>query len=77
MQLAERLTADERLRGMAFNFSNELQITVLELVKKILERMQSALRAGDTESAAERNSPPIPERRAGANRLGLGSPLHA
>jgi CDP-glucose 4,6-dehydratase len=43
MQLAERLTADERLRGMAFNFSNELQITVLDLVKKILERMQSAL----------------------------------
>ena len=43
MQLAEQLTADERLRGMAFNFSNELQITVLELVRKILERMQSAL----------------------------------
>ncbi len=41
MQLAERLTADAKLRGMAFNFSNELQITVLELVKKILERMQS------------------------------------
>ena len=43
MQLAERLTAEEKLRGMAFNFSNELQITVLDLVKKILERMQSAL----------------------------------
>jgi CDP-glucose 4,6-dehydratase len=43
MQLAERLTADERLRGMAFNFSNELQITVLDLVKKILQQMQSTL----------------------------------
>jgi CDP-glucose 4,6-dehydratase len=33
--LAERLTADPSLRGEAFNFSNELQITVLELVGRI------------------------------------------
>ncbi len=43
MLLAERLGADEGLRGMAFNFSNELQLTVLELVRRILARMGSAL----------------------------------
>ena len=43
MLLAERLTADRALRGKAFNFSNEIQITVLELVEKILSRMGSSL----------------------------------
>lgn len=43
MLLAERLTADPGLGGMAFNFSNEIQITVLELVKRILAAMGSAL----------------------------------
>jgi CDP-glucose 4,6-dehydratase len=43
MLLAERLTADHGLRGMAFNFSNEIQITVLELVGKILGKMESRL----------------------------------
>ena len=44
MLLAERLTADRGLRGMAFNFSNEIQITVLELVAKILAKMDSDLK---------------------------------
>lgn len=43
MLLAERLGADRGLRGMAFNFSNEIQITVLELVEKILAKMESKL----------------------------------
>ncbi len=43
MLLAERLTEERSLRGLAFNFSNELQITVLELVQKILEKMGSNL----------------------------------
>jgi len=43
MLLAEKLTADRALRGMAFNFSNEIQITVLELVQKILAKMGSKL----------------------------------
>ncbi|MFB3813486.1 MAG: GDP-mannose 4,6-dehydratase [Terriglobales bacterium] len=43
MLLAQRLTADRRLRGMAFNFSNEIQITVLQLVEKILAKMGSDL----------------------------------
>ncbi len=44
MQLAERLAADRTLVGEAFNFSNELQVTVLELVERILQLMGSALR---------------------------------
>ncbi|HKB36296.1 MAG TPA: NAD-dependent epimerase/dehydratase family protein, partial [Gemmataceae bacterium] len=32
MLLAERLAADPTLRGEAFNFSNEIQVTVLDLV---------------------------------------------
>ena len=43
MLLAERLAADESLRGMAFNFSNETQVTVLDLVRRILARMRSTL----------------------------------
>ena len=44
MMMAERLNADGQIQGQAFNFSNELQITVLELVEKILGRMDSSLR---------------------------------
>jgi CDP-glucose 4,6-dehydratase len=43
MLLAEKLAADPALRGEAFNFSNELQITVSELVATILEMMGSSL----------------------------------
>lgn len=43
MLLAERLSADRALRGQAFNFSNEIQITVLQLVEKILTKMGSKL----------------------------------
>lgn len=42
--LAERLAADPELRGQAFNFSNESQVTVIELVDKVLALMQSGLR---------------------------------
>ena len=44
MLVAERLNCDGQVQGQAFNFSNELQITVLELVEKILGRMGSTLR---------------------------------
>lgn len=43
MLLAERLAGDPKLRGAAFNFSNETQISVLDLVKKILDKMGSSL----------------------------------
>jgi CDP-glucose 4,6-dehydratase len=39
MLLAERLAADEKLRGAAYNFSNEMQLTVRDMVAKILELM--------------------------------------
>lgn len=41
MLLAEHLSHRSDLAGEAFNFSNELQIPVLELVKKILALMNS------------------------------------
>lgn len=43
MLLAERLAVQPELRGEAFNFSNELQMTVLELVQRILTLMGSKL----------------------------------
>ncbi len=43
MYLAERLAAQPELAGEAFNFSNEIQLTVLELVQKILGSMGSSL----------------------------------
>ena len=41
--LAERLTADPRLAGRAYNFSNEDPYTVLELVHRVLRAMDSGL----------------------------------
>lgn len=43
MLLAEKLAERPELKGEAFNFSNELQITVLELVQRILRLMGSQL----------------------------------
>ena len=42
--LAERLAADRNLIGQAFNFSNESQVSVSELVDRILTLMNSDLR---------------------------------
>ena len=41
--LAERLAGHPELRGEAFNFSNEQQITVLELVGMIAQLMETSL----------------------------------
>lgn len=43
MLLAEKLAANPQLRGEAFNFSNELQVTVLDLVRRILDTMNADL----------------------------------
>jgi len=43
MILAERLAEDPSLRGQAFNFSNETQLTVLELARRVLSLMGSVL----------------------------------
>ena len=42
--LAEKMNADPALRGQAFNFSNEAQITVLQLVERILALMEVDLK---------------------------------
>jgi CDP-glucose 4,6-dehydratase len=41
MLLAERMNSDKTIHGQAFNFSNEIQLTVLELVCRILKIMKS------------------------------------
>jgi CDP-glucose 4,6-dehydratase len=43
MLLAKCLAYQPELKGEAFNFSNEIQITVLELVQRILTLMGSDL----------------------------------
>jgi len=43
MLLAEKLATNADLYGQAFNFSNEIQVTVLDLVKQILALMDSHL----------------------------------
>lgn len=43
MVLAERLAADPALAGQAFNFSNEIQVSVLDVVDRVLRGMGSPL----------------------------------
>ncbi|HET8783312.1 MAG TPA: NAD-dependent epimerase/dehydratase family protein, partial [Pyrinomonadaceae bacterium] len=43
MLLAEKLADDPELKGHAFNFSNETQLTVLEVVERVLKLMDSKL----------------------------------
>jgi len=44
MLLAEKLAARPELKGEAFNFSNEIQVSVREIVEHILNGMKSDLR---------------------------------
>lgn len=44
MLLAQRLLEDPKIRGAAYNFSNETQISVLQLVDKILAKLNSQLK---------------------------------
>ncbi len=43
MLLAEQLALHPELKGEAFNFSNEIQVTVLQIVQKILDLMRTNL----------------------------------
>lgn len=43
MHLAEKLASTPELKGEAFNFSNEIQLTVSQVVEKILHLMKSNL----------------------------------
>ncbi|MEI8230796.1 MAG: NAD-dependent epimerase/dehydratase family protein [Candidatus Peregrinibacteria bacterium] len=44
MLLAEKLAEQPELRGQSFNFSNEIQMTVVDLTMKILSLMESDLK---------------------------------
>ena len=44
MLLAERMAADPSLAGHAFNFSNEIQVTVLDLVNRLTAILTSPLK---------------------------------
>lgn len=44
MLLAERISENPELLGQAFNFSNEMQMNVLEFIERILSLMSSDLR---------------------------------
>ncbi len=44
MLLAEQLAARRELKGEAFNFSNEIQVSVREIVDQVLELMNSDLK---------------------------------
>jgi CDP-glucose 4,6-dehydratase len=43
LHLAEKMAENPALAGEAFNFSNEIQLTVIDLVRKILAAMGSSL----------------------------------
>lgn len=43
MLLAEKLAAQPELKGQAFNFSNEIQVTVREIVERVIRLMESNL----------------------------------
>lgn len=43
IHLAEKMAENPSLAGQAFNLSNEIQMTVLELVERVLEQMRSKL----------------------------------
>jgi len=52
MHLAEKMAENPALAGEAFNFSNETQLTVLDLVRCILKAMASELEP-DVQGTAE------------------------
>jgi CDP-glucose 4,6-dehydratase len=43
MLLAEQVHVRPELTGLAFNFSNETEVTVIDLVNRVLEAMDSKL----------------------------------
>jgi CDP-glucose 4,6-dehydratase len=43
LMLAEQLASRQELAGQAFNFSNEVRISVLELVRDVVKKMESRL----------------------------------
>jgi CDP-glucose 4,6-dehydratase len=76
MLLAEKLAANRDLIGHAFNFSNEVQLNVMELVQRISGLMGSDLEP-DIRNEASNESAAMPERGQGTRSVGLGTAVHA
>ncbi len=72
MRLAEWLAANPEGRGEAFNFSNETQLTVSELVERILGLMGSDLVPEVTRRGDPRDPGAVPRRVEGAQRRSAG-----
>ena len=77
MLLAEQLAARPELRGQAFNFSNEIQVTVLDLVDRILRHDGLGPGAGRAQRGDQRDPPSVPQRRKGPPDAGLVAAVHA
>ena len=77
MRLAEWLAANPERRGEAFNFSNETQVTVSELVARILALMGSDLVPDVRNEASQRDPGAVPRRGEGARDARLGAALLA
>ena len=75
--LAEKLAADPALRGEAFNFSNETQVTVLELVREVARPDGFAADAGRAERGEQRDPAPEPVGREGPRAARLAAAVHA
>jgi len=76
MLLAENLHCRPDLHGQAFNFSNEIEVTVLGLVQRILRAMER-LATGGAERGFERDSQTVPIGEEGADGAALVAAVHA
>lgn len=73
LALAERMAADPGIRGEAFNFSNELQVTVIEMVRRILDLSGHSDLVPDVRSEAVHEIPhQYLDARKARERLGWG-----
>ena len=77
MRLAEALAANPDLRGQAFNFSNEIQVTVLDLVRKLLGLLGSPLEPEVRNEAANEIRHQYLSAAKARRELGLAAPVHA
>ncbi len=75
MLLVEHLAKDRALTGEAFNFSNELQVTVLQLVAAHPPADGQRPGAGRAQRGQQRDPPSVPQRRQGAPPPRLGAVL--
>ena len=76
MLLAESMAANPALRGEAFNFSNEIQVTVLDLVQRILRAMDSDLEPDVRNEASNEIRHQYLSADKGASRAGLVAAVH-